>query len=924
MADKIETIGVKYSGADVQDLKQSLEQIYTANKQIKQSTDAVTTSLKEQGKEYDKLADQATTKSDEVAKGAKKEITALEKIEQLLKEEIEDLEQIKVMSKEAFSPEEIKKYQKSIADTEDRIKLLQKQLKNINGIGLEVKNSTRLVGQLRDLKNELILLEQQGKRDTEEFEKLSIAAIKLENEINNTNARIRALASDTKNIDTLIQGIEGVTAAFSIAQGATALFGNENENLQEALLKVQAATAILSGVQSLQNTIQKQTAITNAVITGQKKLEVIVTNLQTASESKNIIVRYAAIAAQKALNAVMAANPGTILLTVFAALAGALVYFSEGENKAEKQAEALNESLRSQAEALQAVSDFIEFDTERQIANAKLAGKADSDLAAIRIDGLKRQITQQEEFVESARSAAQSIQDNEDATEEAYKESVKVLADAEQKAIELNRKRELAEVDYSITVKKETEDRKKKLEEEQKKYQEILEKRRAITSESREREIKQTEKGERQALDLLNLRREKERQDLEKRLNDAQVFGKQRQNALLLFDKETYDLQIQQYLDFTAEQEKIRKDATAKEKADREHQLQIRLEIEDRLYTEQNTALTKQYTDELKTIDNNEQAKTRLDFKYTTDRQALELEQLKSRKQILIENGQSTVEVEKEIAEKQLEIQTTLTDKIIEQTEKRKQLQLEIASSVGSAILDITDNSRKARFDQELSALDKEKEAALSNKELTEEQKTQIEQRFAEQAANIKRDQFQKDKQAAIIRATIDGALAVIKALPNPALAIAAGVAAAAQIAVIAAQPVPEFAEGVIDLQGPGTGTSDSIPARLSRGESVMTAKETQRYRDELQAMRNRNYEQYITQTYVVPRLREYHEAQQGSMAEKIAAAIKIQNDFDDTGIVHGLSKIKPATAKDIQQLGRSFRKTMQENNYRNNSRWRK
>jgi len=35
------------------------------------------------------------------------------------------------------------------------------------------------------------------------------------------------------------------------------------------------------------------------------------------------------------------------------------------------------------------------------------------------------------------------------------------------------------------------------------------------------------------------------------------------------------------------------------------------------------------------------------------------------------------------------------------------------------------------------------------------------------------------------------------------------------------------FKEGVIDLQGPGTETSDSIPAKLSKGESVMTAKET-------------------------------------------------------------------------------------------------
>lgn len=39
-----------------------------------------------------------------------------------------------------------------------------------------------------------------------------------------------------------------------------------------------------------------------------------------------------------------------------------------------------------------------------------------------------------------------------------------------------------------------------------------------------------------------------------------------------------------------------------------------------------------------------------------------------------------------------------------------------------------------------------------------------------------------------------------------------------------------KFAKGVVNLQGAGTTTSDSIPARLSRGESVMTAKATKMF----------------------------------------------------------------------------------------------
>jgi hypothetical protein len=46
------------------------------------------------------------------------------------------------------------------------------------------------------------------------------------------------------------------------------------------------------------------------------------------------------------------------------------------------------------------------------------------------------------------------------------------------------------------------------------------------------------------------------------------------------------------------------------------------------------------------------------------------------------------------------------------------------------------------------------------------------------------------------------------------------------------------FAKGVLNLKGPGSETSDSIPAMLSRGESVMTAQETRKSMGLLQAIK--------------------------------------------------------------------------------------
>ncbi|WP_374949638.1 phage tail tape measure protein [Mucilaginibacter sp.] len=130
----------------------------------------------------------------------------------------------------------------------------------------------------------------------------------------------------------------------------------------------------------------------------------------------------------------------------------------------------------------------------------------------------------------------------------------------------------------------------------------------------------------------------------------------------------------------------------------------------------------------------------------------------------------------------------------------------DIAQSVSNAVFEIGRNSRQAETDHELNELEKRKDKELSNKNLTEEQKTAINLKYQKQEAAIKLKAWEADKQASMQQAIINGALAVVKALPNPFAAIAAGVAAAAQIAVISATKAPEFEQGgysAIDYKQP-------------------------------------------------------------------------------------------------------------------------
>jgi hypothetical protein len=70
------------------------------------------------------------------------------------------------------------------------------------------------------------------------------------------------------------------------------------------------------------------------------------------------------------------------------------------------------------------------------------------------------------------------------------------------------------------------------------------------------------------------------------------------------------------------------------------------------------------------------------------------------------------------------------------------------------------------------------------------------------------------------------------------AIRIAAALGFVASLAgALASFKKNKFATGVIDLQGPGTETSDSIPSLLSRGESVMTARATRMFKPQLVQM---------------------------------------------------------------------------------------
>jgi hypothetical protein len=105
-------------------------------------------------------------------------------------------------------------------------------------------------------------------------------------------------------------------------------------------------------------------------------------------------------------------------------------------------------------------------------------------------------------------------------------------------------------------------------------------------------------------------------------------------------------------------------------------------------------------------------------------------------------------------------------------------------------------------------------------------------------------EQTQAGKTAGIAEAIINTIRAGMQVYADPSLPLFAKIAA--MVGVLAQgyaqvnkirQVKTNFASGVIGVDGPGTGTSDSIDARISRGESVITAKATSKFAPQLAAM---------------------------------------------------------------------------------------
>lgn len=153
------------------------------------------------------------------------------------------------------------------------------------------------------------------------------------------------------------------------------------------------------------------------------------------------------------------------------------------------------------------------------------------------------------------------------------------------------------------------------------------------------------------------------------------------------------------------------------------------------------------------------------------------------------------------------------------------------------------------RYDQLLSLIDQEKAAKNANFVSEKDQQNKLAEIEHKKLVD-ERKAAQWRKAQAIIDATIQGALAVIKALPNVFLSVAVGILAAAGVATVAAQKIPDVPPLVQYKKGgfTGYGDDDEVAGVVHKKEYVVPAKvvgspSAERHIAALEQMRNRGYQ---------------------------------------------------------------------------------
>lgn len=161
---------------------------------------------------------------------------------------------------------------------------------------------------LREIQGLMTQLNMSGDSNSPLYTQMAEAAGRYKDAIADAATATKQFSNDTMSLQAAVSAIQGIASVGTIATGVMGLFGAQNEQVTQTILKVQSALAILNGVQSIANVLNKDSILMLKLKSIQQKISTSLTQKSTIAQKAENVAKVVSNAETTGSTTALAAN----------------------------------------------------------------------------------------------------------------------------------------------------------------------------------------------------------------------------------------------------------------------------------------------------------------------------------------------------------------------------------------------------------------------------------------------------------------------------------------------------------------------------------------------------------------------------------------------------------------------------------------
>ncbi|HRH59570.1 MAG TPA: hypothetical protein PL045_03320, partial [Chitinophagaceae bacterium] len=210
------------------------------------------------------------------------------------------------------------------------------------------------------------------------------AAGNLKDALGDANQAITALSSDTFVFDAVLSGVNAATAGVQIFAGVSALAGDENEDLQKVLVKLNAVMSITAGIQQAINLLQKNNVLQLGLqVAGNKILAVSNSATAATFRAMGVAVETTSLSFKALRAAIITTGIGALIVGI-SILIEKIIDWTSSTEDAEEAQNRLKDTIAGVNENISAQQKLLDREKNLAVARAEAEGKSEEDLFSLR------------------------------------------------------------------------------------------------------------------------------------------------------------------------------------------------------------------------------------------------------------------------------------------------------------------------------------------------------------------------------------------------------------------------------------------------------------------------------------------------------------------------------------------------------------